>query len=90
MLLEVAPVAVEYLPASHEVHSKDPPDVWTCKVTVADRYDPSGQAQQLTALVVSIRTVSAPSTDTTPAGSASASRILLILAQLLSSPPVVR
>ena len=90
VLLELAPVAVEYLPASHEVHSKDP--LWTCKVTVtvADRYDPSSQGQQLTPLEVSIRTVSAPSTDTTPAGSASASRILLILGQLSSSPPVVR
>ena len=84
------PDASEYVPAPHEMHSVLADALGACIVTVADRYDPSLQGQQLTALEVSIRTVRAPSTDTTPAGSTSASRILLILGQLLSSPPVVR
>jgi len=84
------PDTSEYVPAPHEIHSVLADTLEACIVTVADRYDPSSQGKKLTSLEVSIRTVRAPSTDTTPAGSTWASRILLILGQLLSSPPVVR
>ena len=105
VLDEVAPETCENLPTSHEVHGLEPfdglnlPAAQLAQIpmgspshstnTVANNVNPE-QEQQFTSDEVSMPTTSSPVADMAPEGVATASTILLILAQLLSSPPLDR
>ena len=97
------PETCENLPTSHEVHGLEPfdglnlPAAQLAQIpmgshstdTVANNLNPE-QEQQFTSDEVSMPTTSSPVADMAPEGVATASTILLSLAQLLSSPPLDR
>ena len=103
MLDEVAPETCENLPASHEVHGLEPfdglnlPAAQLAQIpmgshstdTVANNLNPE-QELLFTSDEVSMPTTSSPVADMAPEGVATASTILLSLAQLLSAPPLER